>query len=85
MAGQPRWLVIIRRDRSELAGSLAERYPDAAIIVDRRETERRQRAEPVPVERRALQRRAPLVLSERQMWEALGYHLVYRPAGRRPA
>jgi hypothetical protein len=83
MAVRPRWLLIIRRDRSDLAGSLADRYPDAAVIVDRRETERRQRAEPVPMDRRTHQRRAPLVLSEQQMWEALGYRLVYRPGGGR--
>jgi hypothetical protein len=35
------------------------------------------------MDRRTHQRRAPLVLSEQQMWEALGYRLVYRPGGGR--
>ncbi|MGH7266795.1 MAG: hypothetical protein ACREMB_18395 [Candidatus Rokuibacteriota bacterium] len=85
MAVRPRWLLIIRRDRSDLVQSLGERYPDAAVLVDRRQADRRQRPEPVPIERRSSQRRAPLVLSEQQMWDALGYRLVYRPGGGRSA
>lgn len=80
MAVRQGWLLIIHRDRSDFAGSLAERYPDASVVVDRRHADRRHRTEPVAVERRREERRVPIARSEQPIWDALGYRLVYRPA-----
>ena len=85
MADESRWLLIVRSDRADLTASLALRYPDATVIVDRRRGERRRRSEPVPIERREWQRRAPLAPWEQVMWDTLGYRLVHRPARDRAA
>jgi hypothetical protein len=88
MAREYRWLVIVQRDRPDLMSPLRAQYPDATIVLDRRQTERRRRTVPVPIERRARQRRKPLALQDLVMWESQGYRLVYlpgRPAARPPA
>jgi hypothetical protein len=80
MEHNPHWQVIVRRDRADLTASLAQRYPDATVIVDRRDPESSHGADG-----RGLRPRAPIVLSEQVMWDELGYRLVYRPVVSRPA
>lgn len=59
-----RLVIIVRRDQEDLHARLAAQYPDAEVILDRREPERRQ----------------PLSLPERELWEEFGYRLIQRSA-----
>jgi hypothetical protein len=59
-AGDGRMIIIIRRPYAQLAAELTAAFkgqPDAKVIVDRRETDRRSQLLPVDVDRRRSDRR----------------------------
>lgn len=57
-----RWLIIVRRDQEDLHVRLAAQYPEAEVVLDRRQPERRQ----------------PLTPTEQEIWDQFGYRLVHR-------
>jgi hypothetical protein len=73
----PRWLFIVRRDRSRLYANLRQSFEGVAaveVILDRRETESE-----APADHPARgERRAPLTPLEVEQWQTLGFRLVYR-------
>lgn len=73
--------IIVRADRLEAIPRLHLEWPHAALIVDRRAGERRQKRQRVPVERRSgRDRRRPLTDPEDWLWREAGYRIAYRPA-----
>lgn len=76
-----RIIVIVHRDQRELYARMRERYGEVALVIlDRRHTQRRQRAG-VERDRRRRDRRQPWSVQDMDRWRRLGYRLLYRSQG----
>src|SRR5262249_7138180 len=75
-------LVIVRRDRPYLVERLGRGLPGVgAVILDRRQGERRRQGTSAPgFERRRRTRRQALTRAERELWEQAGYAVVFEYA-----
>jgi hypothetical protein len=89
-AGEPRWLVVVRRDRPGLHPAVRTRSgePLCLVVVDRRRADRRRGGPPVgtATDRRRGERRQALTTREAEQWLRAGCRLVYRRSvrGSRP-
>jgi hypothetical protein len=73
-ATAPRWLIVVRRDKSTLYDDLSRAFqttPQVAVILDRRGTGRQ--------ESPAAQQRALLTAAELELWETVGFRLIPPP------
>jgi len=77
-----RWLIVVRRDKPDLYHSLCRAFegvPQMAVILDRRERERRREGSPAKDDQRRTPRRSPLTAAELELWEAIGFRLIPPP------
>jgi hypothetical protein len=73
MVERPCWLIVVRRDKPrlyEILRKVWEGDPMFEVVLDRREG-----AEPG---KHATERRRALTPEEQEMWETVGFRLVYR-------
>ncbi len=80
-AETPRWLIVVRRDQLELYRNLREAFagvPRVAVILDRRQRERRAIEAPATSDQRRRQRRQTLTATEHDLWRAAGFRLIHR-------
>jgi hypothetical protein len=77
-----RWLIVVRRDQLDLFGNLREAFQgieEVAVILDRRQTERRQGTDAGagrPDRRRQQRHRAPAG-AEHDLWQSAGLRLIH--------
>ncbi|MGH7322650.1 MAG: hypothetical protein ACRELA_23935 [Candidatus Rokuibacteriota bacterium] len=79
-AESPRWLIIVRRDQLDLYRNLREAFagvPRVAVILDRRQRERRETGTPAKRDQRHRQRRQSLTATEHDLWRAAGFRLIH--------
>ena len=90
MTGQPsglRWLIVVRRERPDLYRNLLDAFdgvPHVAVILDRRQVDRRQEGPPpgeATPDRRLRQRRRAATPVERDLWETAGFRLIHAAEG----
>jgi hypothetical protein len=77
-----RWLIVVRRDKLDLFHDLQRTFanvPLMAVILDRRERERRAERSPEMGGQRQAPRRAPLSTAELELWETIGFRLIPPP------
>ena len=76
-----RALIIVSRDRPDLAEYLGRQSAGVnTVILDRRRAERRRVDGSPGLERRRGDRRQPLVREERELWQQAGYCVVFEYA-----
>lgn len=81
-AAAARWLIVVRRDKANLFHDLSKTFaniPQMAVILDRRERERRRERSPVAGGQRQAPRRAQLSAAELELWETIGFRLIPPP------
>jgi hypothetical protein len=81
-AAAARWLIVVRRDKPDLFNDLSKAFagvPQMAVILDRRERERRAESSPVAGGQRKAPRRTPLTVAELELWESIGFRLIPPP------
>lgn len=77
-----RWLIVVRRDKPDLYHNLCSAFegvPQMAVILDRREGERRREISPGKDDQRRAPRRSPLTVEELELWETIGFRLIPPP------
>jgi hypothetical protein len=77
-----RWLIVVRRDKPDLYRDLCRAFestPQMAVILDRRERERRRGGSPARADQRRAPRRSPLTATELELWETIGFRLIPPP------
>lgn len=76
-------LFVVRGDRPDLYDHLRQRFGDA-VILDRRQGDRRRSGAAVVLELRRGDRRQSLTSAERDQWSDAGYCVVFLPSGAPP-
>lgn len=77
----PRWLIVVRRERRDLYENLRRSFePESgvAVILDRREEERRKATASVEPDRRRKDRRAAPTATELDSWETAGFRVIHQ-------
>ena len=81
-ASVSRWLIVVRRDKPDLYHHLCRAFegiPQMAVILDRRERERRREGSLAKGDQRHAPRRSPLTAAELELWETIGFRLIPPP------
>ena len=80
-AGLPRWVIVVRRDKSEFYEDLRRNFKGdgrVRVILDRREQNRRTSTKPMETDRRRSDRRKPVPVRETALWDDAGFRLFHR-------